>query len=98
MTDLPAPTCDSCGGERPSDGFTLDPVSLEVVCLTCAYPDAKDRAGAERAAMRASIERFRDEFGRLPASSWELLEYLNGGELPELGKGSVYIGPGKPRR
>jgi hypothetical protein len=89
MTEL-VPHCDRCG--QQSSAFVLAPGSLDVVCATCRYSDEAEWERVKTAAMRAAIGQFKIEFDRLPESSTELLEWLNGGELPEMGK-PVHIGP-----
>jgi hypothetical protein len=66
-----------------SDGGYLLTPDLEVICFECYEPDQEKRQEITRGAIRASLFWFREEHGRLPKTSTELVAWLSenvGGE------------------
>ena len=74
-----SPRCNRCGqrSDETGDAFLVDPESLEVVCFSCWESDPQRRQEIRGAVIRESLRRFREEFGRLPDSTDELVSWLD---------------------
>ncbi len=63
-----APTCDSCGAQATGGGYTLDPETLRVLCLTCAIPDESERERIITDAVRGMMRECEEALGRRPST------------------------------
>jgi hypothetical protein len=70
------PTCDECGGP-PGVGFLIDPESLAVRCLACAFPDESERERVTTNAVRELMRRFEREHGRRSESLDEFIAWID---------------------
>lgn len=68
------PTCDICLAS-PAEGFLIDPQTLEVKCLRCAFPSESERERITTDAVRELMRRFEREQGRRPVSVREFMDW-----------------------
>jgi hypothetical protein len=67
----------------PGTGFLIDPESLGVLCLVCAFPDESERERVATDAIRELMRRFESEQGRRTESIREFVEGLRSRETPK---------------
>ena len=70
-----APRCDRCSGP-PGTGYIMDPDSLRVLCLACAFPDEDERERVTTNAVRELMRRCEKDLGRRPASVPEFSDWV----------------------
>ena len=71
-----APTCDQCGGRARGHGFAIDPETLRVLCLVCAFPDESERERMTTNAVRELMRRCEQDLGHPPASVREFMDWV----------------------